>query len=212
VLVAILVGFIAAFVGSIPIAGPISVLVLQRGLDGDRRGATAIAVGGAIAEMIYAGLAFAGLSTILARFPMVVPIVRGIGAGILFVIGLYFVLHERTEKKASEAKKAPGAKWFLGLTITALNPTLLISWTVLITILTGLGVLSPRPWDAIPFGIGVGSGIVVWFVLLLVGVQRFRKYIQRRTLDKAVKIVGYVLMAAGIVMAVRVALPLVTPM
>jgi threonine/homoserine/homoserine lactone efflux protein len=209
VLVAILVGFVAAFLGSIPVAGPISVLVLQRGLDGDRRGATAIAVGGAISEMTYAGLAFAGLSTILVRFPIVVPIVRGIGAAILFAIGLYFVLHKRTEKKEAEIQTgAHHTKWFLGFSITALNPTLLISWTMLITILTGSGVLSPRPWDAIPFAIGVGTGIVVWFVAMLAGVHRFRKHLRRSSLDKAVRIVGYGLMLVGIVMAVRVVLPL----
>jgi threonine/homoserine/homoserine lactone efflux protein len=207
-LVAVVVGFVAAFLGSIPVAGPISVLVLQRGLDGDRRGATAIAVGAAVAEMTYAGLAFAGMSTILVRFPIVVPIVRGVGACILFAIGMYFVVHERTEKE-SEVKEAPGAKWFLGLSITALNPTLLASWTMVITIMTGSGLLSPLPWDALPFALGVGCGIVAWFVLMLVGVQRFRARIRRSTLDKGVQLVGYCLMVVAVVMAARVALPFV---
>lgn len=208
-LLAVLVGFVAAFLGSIPIAGPISVLVLQRGLDGDRRGATAIAIGAAVAEMTYAGLAFAGMSTILARFPIVLPIVRGIGAVILFTIGAYFVLHDRSDKRRpSDVQKTPHAKWFLGLSITALNPTLLVTWTMVITIMTGSGLVSPRPWDAIPFALGVGSGIIVWFLVMLVGVQRFRQRISPRALHRGVRIVGYGLMLAGGVMAVRVALPL----
>jgi threonine/homoserine/homoserine lactone efflux protein len=212
-LLSLLIGFVAAFVGSIPVAGPISVLVLQRGLEGDRRGAIAIAVGSAIAEMVYAGLAFAGVSTLLTKVPVIMPIVRGIGAAILVGIGIYFVVRKKhaAKKKRTETKEKDAHKWLLGLSITALNPTLFISWTVVITTLHGAGLLPPVPRDAFAFALGVGCGVVVWFLALGVGVQRFRRFLRPATVARGVRVMGYVLIVAGVAMGVRaVALPLLT--
>jgi threonine/homoserine/homoserine lactone efflux protein len=210
-LLSLLVGLVAAFVGSMPVAGPISVLVLERGLDGDRRGAIAIAVGSAFAEMIYAGLAFAGVSTLLTHVPVVLPIVRGLGAAILFGVGMYFVLRKKNsgKKKAAEAKRGTAHKWLLGLSITALNPTLFVSWTVVITTLHGAGLVPPIARDAIPFALGVGCGVVAWFLALGEGVKHFRSLVRPTTLERGVRVMGYVLIVAGVAMGVRaVALPL----
>jgi hypothetical protein len=58
VLVTALLGLAFGFVGSIPVAGPISALVLYRGLDRRYKAATFIGVGGAVAEGAYAFLSF----------------------------------------------------------------------------------------------------------------------------------------------------------
>jgi threonine/homoserine/homoserine lactone efflux protein len=210
-LLSLLVGLVAAFVGSIPVAGPISVLVLERGLEGDRHGAIAIAIGSAIAEMVYAGLAFAGVSTLLAHVPAILPVIRGIGAAILFGVGMYFVLRKKKsgKKKAVQAKKGAAHKWLLGLSITALNPTLFISWTVVITTLHGAGLVPPVARDAIPFALGVGCGVVAWFLALGEGVKHFRSLVRPTTLERGVRVMGYVLIVAGLAMGVRaIALPL----
>jgi threonine/homoserine/homoserine lactone efflux protein len=207
----LLVGFVAAFVGSIPVAGPISVLVLERGLDGDRRGAIAIAVGSAIAETIYAGLAFAGVSTLLSHVPILLPIIRGIGAAILVGVGLHFVLRKKKSaaKKRVESKKGAAHKWLLGLSITALNPTLFVSWTVVITTLHGAGLVPHVARDAFPFALGVGCGVVVWFLALGEAVKHFRSLVRPAKLERAVRVIGYLLIALGLAMGVRaVALPL----
>jgi threonine/homoserine/homoserine lactone efflux protein len=65
VLVAAIIGFCFGFFGSIPIAGPIAALVLQRGLVGRFRAGALIGAGAAFAEAGYAFMAFWGFSTFL---------------------------------------------------------------------------------------------------------------------------------------------------
>ena len=85
---ALLIGFAFGYVGSMPVAGPISVLVLHLGLAHDPRHALYVAVGGALAESLYALLAFWGLSAVLAQYPMVLPASRAAGAVLLLALGL----------------------------------------------------------------------------------------------------------------------------
>ena len=72
-MLALLVGFAFGYLGSMPVAGPISVLVLHLGLAREGRRAFHLALGGALAEGIYALLAFWGLSAILAGHPLLLP-------------------------------------------------------------------------------------------------------------------------------------------
>ena len=57
-----LVGLILGFVGSIPIAGPTSVIVLKNTLEKGNREGLDIAAGAGVAEAIYAFFAFWGLT------------------------------------------------------------------------------------------------------------------------------------------------------
>ena len=86
-MLALLVGFAFGYLGSMPVAGPISVLVLHLGLAREGRRAFHLALGGALAEGIYALLAFWGLSAILAGHPLLLPVSRVLGAGILLGLG-----------------------------------------------------------------------------------------------------------------------------
>ena len=57
-MVAFALGILLGFVGSIPAAGPLLLLVIASGLEGQRRRALALAAGGALAESLYVALAF----------------------------------------------------------------------------------------------------------------------------------------------------------
>ena len=70
-LFAALAGFVFGFIGSVPVAGPIAVLVLERSLAHRYSDAEGIAVGGAVAESAYAGAAFLGLGFLIKSYPIV---------------------------------------------------------------------------------------------------------------------------------------------
>src|SRR5215471_1241504 len=53
-----IVAFVLGFVGSMPVAGPISVMVVSRTAEGNWRAARRIAYGASVAEALYAFLAF----------------------------------------------------------------------------------------------------------------------------------------------------------
>ena len=60
-----LIGFVFGFIGSMPVAGPIAILVFGRGLEGRLRSGVYLAIGAAIAESIYAYLRVWGFSELL---------------------------------------------------------------------------------------------------------------------------------------------------
>ena len=55
-----------------------------------------------------------------------------------------------------------------GFSLTAVNPTLVVTWTAAVGAAHSMGVLRVRALDAFPFAAGAGTGIVAWFVLFLV--------------------------------------------
>ena len=77
-LIAVIVGFLLGFLGSMPVAGPIAALVFARGAEGRFRSGVYIAVGGAIGEGLYVLAVFYGFSVYLTRFAWIVPVSRDI--------------------------------------------------------------------------------------------------------------------------------------
>ena len=209
-LLPLLIGFAFGYIGSIPVAGPISVLVLNLGLAHDPRHALYLAVGGALAEGLYALLAFWGLSAMLARYPMVLPGSRAAGAAILLALGLVMLLRKvRGSAPAGSATSTPrtanGNKrsFALGFLITAINPTLLVTWTAAVTGLNATGLLAMDRSEALPFAAAACIGIVAWFLTLLWLVAKWRSRLSLESMGRFIKGMGAALVGLGAWMAVR---------
>jgi threonine/homoserine/homoserine lactone efflux protein len=206
-----LFGFIFGFFGSVPVAGPVAILVFSRGLEERARSARYLATGAAISESVYAYLAFWGFSELLDLYPWVEPLTRGAAAVILFGLGAHFLLRRRGEEDTpGPPDPSVGNKrsFFLGMTITALNPTLIATWTAAVTLLHSLDIVLFRASQALPFSLGVFAGIVAWFYLVLVLLARFKDRLKRGTIDKVVRVLGGALMLLGLVFAVHFVLAL----
>ncbi|MFI5307986.1 MAG: LysE family transporter [Polyangiales bacterium] len=203
---ALLIGFLLGFAGSMPVAGPIGILVLGRGLQGRTRSAMLIGAGAAIAEGVYAYLAFWGFSRLLATHAWVEPVSRGLAASILLLLGARLALHRPT---VSPSPKPPspvaedGRSFLLGLAISGLNPTLMVTWSAAVTALHSLEIVPFSPGHAAPFSIGVGSGIAAWFAVLPTFLLRFQGRLRRATLDVAIRWMGLALLLLGLFFAVR---------
>src|SRR5688572_20288732 len=100
-LLALLAGLICGFVGSIPIAGPTAVVIVERALRHQVKAAFGIAVGAAVAEGGYALLAYLGMTAFLSRFPRLMVASRVLGVVILLGIGMYLALARRKPAKDS---------------------------------------------------------------------------------------------------------------
>jgi threonine/homoserine/homoserine lactone efflux protein len=123
---ALLVGLALGYIGSIPAAGPLALLIVASGLARDLRRGVYLAVGGATAEGLYALLAFWGASEVLPRHPLLLPAARGVGAVLLVLVGASFV---RRKGAFPERERPPSARprWhhgaaLLGFSLVALNP------------------------------------------------------------------------------------------
>lgn len=195
-LFALVLGLAMGFLGSVPVAGPISAIIVRRGLQGRFKAGAWVAVGGALPEAGYAYLAFWGFSTFLAQYAWIELVSRGAAAVILIVLALAFM---RYRTRAEEVERPGGSDalksfWF-GFTITALNPTLIATWTAATTTLYSIRTVHFSPRDALAFALGAAVGIVAWFFVLLGLMRRFRDRFSQSTLDRVVRGFGWLLLA-----------------
>jgi threonine/homoserine/homoserine lactone efflux protein len=204
VIIAALIGFLFGFFGSVPIAGPIAALVLQRGLTNRYKDGAAIGIGCAVAEAGYAFLAFWGFATFLAQYPIIEPASRLLAALILIGLGVSFARY-RGPRKAEDRPVAVSLpkSVLLGFTITALNPTLIATWTAATTTLYSTGLIRAEAINALPFAGGTFLGIGGWFSLLTYLLWKYGKRFRRETLDRFVRAVGYLIVALGVFFGYR---------
>jgi threonine/homoserine/homoserine lactone efflux protein len=195
--------FLFGFVGSVPLAGPIAVMVVSRAAQRRFAEALRVGLGASVAEGLYAGAAFWGFTALLGRNPMAVPLSRGTAAVVLLVLGVRFMFWG--PKKEDDRRESKAGTALLGFTVSALNPTLLITWGAVAAFVHGhldqLGPLSQT--DAIPFGLSAAAGIGSWFLLLITILRRFAGSLPRNALAWTVRVLGLSLVALGVWSGVR---------
>jgi threonine/homoserine/homoserine lactone efflux protein len=172
VLVLSIIGFLLGFVGSMPLAGPIAVLVVSRAVVKRYVEARRLAYGAAISEAIYAGVSFWGFSTFLARYRSFLPVSHAITAVVLLIVGLQFV-RWKPRPPAHETERAGRTPFVLGFTISALNPTLLATWSAVVTAIYSRQIVVMKSWYALPFGLSAALGIALWFMTMVAFLKRF---------------------------------------
>jgi threonine/homoserine/homoserine lactone efflux protein len=181
------------------------VLVLRLGLAQDARHARYVALGGALAEGLYALLAFWGLSTFLERYPVILPASRAVGALICLGLGIVLLLHRTRPAPVEPGPKRGNKRSFLGgFLITALNPTFIVTWTAALAALQGTGLMALDASQAIPFALGVVLGIVAWFSTLLALVGRFKGRWSPSGVERFIKGMGAALVLAALWVGLRV--------
>jgi threonine/homoserine/homoserine lactone efflux protein len=205
---ALLVGMVMGFVGSMPVAGPVAVLVLERGLVRRAREGLGVALGSSAAESVYAFLACWGVGALFGAYPHVVPVSRIIGASVLVALGIYLALRRPTARPVTPVAPPPlkGQKrkgFVLGASVTLLNPTIIASWTVAVTTAHGAGLLVPGTLAAVAFALGVGLGIAGWFIVLLRLLDRFERGVRPETIDRVLRVTGWLVAVLGVALAVR---------
>jgi threonine/homoserine/homoserine lactone efflux protein len=205
VLIAAIVGLVFGFIGSIPVAGPISALVLHRALDRRFKSATGIGIGGAVVEGVYAFLSFYGFSKFLANHPWMDPVSRALAAVILFGLGFTFFRYKTKPSADSESQPKDSIvhSLALGATVTAINPTLIATWSATAVTLFSSGLIAMTPDEALPFAAGATCGIGGWFVLFVVILRRYGARFRPATLEKVVRGIGLALMGLSLFFVYR---------
>lgn len=164
----IVLGFTIGFVGSIPVTGPVSASVFSHLLEGRYRAGLWTAAGGSIAKGLYAGLAAWGLSALLSDMSWLESASHWIAALIMCVIGVALL-----RQKSRKRKAAAGQGFVFGLSVTALNPTLLGTFGAVVTILHGRGIAPVSGLDCALFGLSAAVGMVLWYCCAIALMKRF---------------------------------------
>lgn len=206
-LAAWLAGVVMGIAGSIPVAGPTTMLVLSYGLQGRLRSAAMIALGSALPEGIWAGLALWGFGALLRSYEWVGPVSDVAAAVILLTVGTVLLWRPPAPRPEAEEERTElvGAlrSFGLGLSLTGLNPTLLFNWGAAVTMAVSLGAVDATPQMAIPFGVGVTIGIVVWFAFVLQLLGRHHGRFSANMRATLLRVMGVILVGLGVVAAGR---------
>jgi threonine/homoserine/homoserine lactone efflux protein len=198
-------GLVLGFVTSMPPAGPIAILVLQRGVLRRFREGMAIALGGAVAEAIYVVLALLGVAALLEQFPSIGLAARVVGIAILLGLAFYFLRFKppATDTPEESTDKRGGAgSLLLGFTIAISNVTLICTWSTLVAVIYSMGNLQLPMTGKIAFAAGVLAGICAWFLVLLAALRRFGRHLTILAAVRSIRVAGLLLLGLAVFAAV----------
>ena len=82
-------GLIAGFIFSMPIAGPISILVTSNALKGKLKYCNLLTIGASLADLFYVFIAVYGLTRFFSVYKPVIPYITGFGS--LFIIFIMLI-------------------------------------------------------------------------------------------------------------------------
>ena len=143
-------GLLAGFIFSMPIAGPISILITSNALKGRLRYCNLVNLGASFADFTYVFIAVYGLTKLYSFYKPIIPYIFTFGSVLLIFLG-YRIFRtnvdiEHLEDKSyisEKIKKKERGAFYTGFMINFFNPTLFIGWLtsslLVITILAAMG-------------------------------------------------------------------------
>jgi threonine/homoserine/homoserine lactone efflux protein len=143
-------GLLSGFIFSMPIAGPISILITSNALKGRLRYCNLVNIGASFADFTYVFIAVFGLTKLYSFYKPFIPYIFSFGSVLLLFLG-YKIFRtkidiEHLEDKshiAEKIKKKEKGAFYTGFMINFFNPTLFIGWLtsslLVITILAAMG-------------------------------------------------------------------------
>ena len=129
----LIIGFVAGFILSIPVAGPINILITTNALLGKLRYCLKVAVGAAIIEFFYVLVIVFGIVSLYEIYKPFVPYVLIIGSIILTIVGVRvmrtkFDLTHINLKEIVRDRIANKGGILTGILINITNPSLFLGW------------------------------------------------------------------------------------
>lgn len=132
-----IIGLVAGFVFSMPIAGPISILITSNALKGKLKYCNLLAIGASIADFIYVLVSVYGVTKFFSAFKGVIPYILGVGAFFVLYVGIRIVLTKLNPDQIDEEQKLADRQVnkhkgaiYTGFMINFFNPTLFIGWLI----------------------------------------------------------------------------------
>ena len=126
-------GLLAGFIFSMPIAGPVSILIASNALKGRLRYCNLVTVGASIADFFYMFIAVFGLTKLYSLYDPAIPYIFAGGSVLFIFLGYKIIktkvdidhLEDKTHLTEKIEKRHKGA-FYTGFMVNFLNPTLFI--------------------------------------------------------------------------------------
>jgi threonine/homoserine/homoserine lactone efflux protein len=142
-------------------------VVVRHALEGGRRRGVAAAAGAALANTTHATLAAVGLSVIIARWPVLLQVVRALGAGYLLWLGGQSLGRAWREPDGGirldnpQPRRSPSARlvdaFRDGVAINMLSPVIISFYAAVVPTFIPAG--APRAYFALLAGLHIGMAL-----------------------------------------------------
>jgi threonine/homoserine/homoserine lactone efflux protein len=126
-------GLLAGFIFSMPIAGPISILITTNALKGRFRYCNLVSLGASIADFFYVFVAVYGLTRLYKLYQPLIPYIFIVGSLFFFYLAIKIIRTkidlehlEETSHLAEKIEKRDKGAFYTGFMINFLNPTLFL--------------------------------------------------------------------------------------
>ena len=190
-----LVATAASFIGSLQ-AGVVNTAVLAHTIKWGRLAGRRMALGGAVPEFVYAGVAFLGAGWLVQVLGMGTMGITLVVASILLLLGLYFLFFYHPKQAAIGEDKLTG-DLRRGLLLGFANPQLLLFWCGVRLMVVSWGMDGSSIVELLGFATGAFVGAIV---LLMILVRMGVKAQERLTpigLRRLFRSIGAVLVISG---------------
>lgn len=189
-------GLLAGLAIAVPV-GPVNVLCAARTLRRGRLSGLISGLGAATADTLYGAIAGFSITFLIEFLEREEFWIRVIGGLLLVAIG---VMYFRKPPEASNLPADDGtahSDFASTLLLTLTNPTTVLSF---LAVLTGLGMGGHREWG-LTFVLvgGIFCGSMLWWVILVLMVNRFRDRFDRHAIGLMNRIAGLAIGGFGIV-------------
>lgn len=190
-----LVATLASFIGSLQ-AGVVNTAVLAHTIKWGRHAGRRMAVGGAIPEFIYAGVAFVGAGWLVEQLGIGATGITIIVSSILLTLGVYFVFIYRPRPAAPGEDKLTG-DLRRGVLLGMANPQLLLFWCGVRLMVIAWGMTGEGVLDLLAFALGAFTGAIILLVILVRMGVRAQEKLSPVGLRRLFRSIGALLLVSG---------------
>ncbi|MGP1461272.1 MAG: LysE family translocator [Bacteroides sp.] len=202
-LLALLKGILVGICASIPL-GPVGVICVQQTVNRGRRAGFASGYGAAVADTLFASVAFLSLSVVLDFIDAHRQAIQVSGGVLLIVLGFITFVRNAVKqfRKDRASKKKNYAQDFVYVFLLTLTNPLTVF--IFLTLFAAFGMHNAEGggglWILIPTLVGVHLGATSWWYMLTYTVSRFQSFFRLRQVWWFNKIAGVVIMLLGVLM------------
>lgn len=190
-----LVATAASFIGSLQ-AGVVNTAVLAHTIKWGRLAGRRMALGGAVPEFVYAGVAFLGAGWLVQVLGMGTMGITLVVASILLLLGLYFLFFYHPKQAAIGEDKLTG-DLRRGLLLGFANPQLLLFWCGVRLMVVSWGMDGSSMVELLGFATGAFVGAIVLLMILVRMGVRAQERLTPIGLRRLFRSIGAVLVITG---------------
>ena len=190
------IGAIGGAVTGIPI-GPVNIAVIDTAYRHHFKRAIAVALGGALADMLYALIGILWFGPLVKTRPHIPPILYAFSGVALIIYGIMILRSRPVGPRAEEDDSANKAYFWsglaLGFALIIFNPSTLLAWVVFF----GTWMADVGKMNGVSAAVGIGAGSFVWFAFVAILASRGKQFLQAKAMLLN-RIIGLFLLGFGI--------------